>query len=109
MEIFQIMIQSNRINEITDEFIDIKIERAFSGISYIKVQNNGNFFARLERRSDGFNFVYQNGFGLWKSKRSLKAMKTIFHRLINIHQSFEVDDIIYIYGRGSWRWHNIKD
>lgn len=103
------MINSYPAQNVNQEFINIKIQRAFEGISYLQVVNSGKFYALLRLRNDGCNFVYQNNLGLWKSKRSYTAMYTIFNGLIFRYYNFECDNARYHLNRndGLWYWSEV--
>lgn len=100
------MKQSYPAPQVDADFITLKIERAYGGISYLKVTNDGKFYALLQRKGNGINYCYFNGRGKFETKKSLESLKTIFNGLINKFQNFECDEVLYYLNRntGEWMW-----
>ncbi|WP_299315560.1 hypothetical protein [uncultured Aquimarina sp.] len=90
---------------VNDAFINLKIERAYSGISYIKVSNSGSYYALLKYHT----YTVYNIEGKQESEKTLRAAKSIFKKLINTYQSFECDKIYYYVNKntGEWMWTEI--
>ena len=99
-----VMKKSYPAPQVNEKFIDVKIERAFIGLSYLKVTNDGKFYALLKKQNDEVNYIYHNGLGEFKSYRSLEALKTIFTGLINKFQNFECDEVRYYVNRNTGEW-----
>ncbi|MDY8137576.1 hypothetical protein [Aquimarina sp. 2201CG5-10] len=99
------MYKSELAPQVDDHFIDNKIERAYHGISYIKVKNTGKFYANLKGKEYSFSNALQN----YRGTRTLKAAKSIFKGLISKYQCFESDGIYYHINvnTGKWMWSEI--
>ncbi|WP_299431611.1 hypothetical protein [uncultured Aquimarina sp.] len=104
------MLNSYPAPQVNDAFINQKINRAYSGISYLKVSDTGKFYALLQKKNTEINYTYCAGLDHFKSKRSLKALTTIFTGLIAKYQCFECDNVLYYVNTntGEWMWTEIE-
>ncbi len=114
MELFLILgnIPNNMLNksqnaiDVNPEFIEKKINRAYCGLSYIKVNDSGKKYAYLKNKV----YSYFNGIKKYSGKRSERASKKIFTELIDRYKNFECDDILYYFNdnSGLWMWHEVR-
>ncbi|WP_438423113.1 hypothetical protein [Aquimarina macrocephali] len=96
---------SNNVIEIKEEFIKKKINRAYCGLSSIKVVNDGIYYAHLKNKI----YSYSGIGGDYSGKRSLRASIVIFTGLIDRYKNFECDDIRYYFNdhKGVWMWQEV--
>lgn len=87
---------------VDDEYIINRIDRAHSGISYIRVENSGTFYAELK----GGIYKYRTDTKIYSGTRTLIASRKIFTALIDAYQNFECDNVMYHRNRntGLWFW-----
>ncbi|WP_282080881.1 hypothetical protein [Aquimarina algiphila] len=98
--------KSQKAIDVNPEFIEKKINRAYCGISYIKVKNAGKKYAILKNKT----YSYFDGVKEYSGKRSERASIKIFTGLIDRHKNFECDDIEYYFNdnSGVWMWHEVS-
>ncbi|WP_271765947.1 hypothetical protein [Aquimarina algiphila] len=100
-----VMLSKSKPAKIDDVFIEQMIERCYSVDQYVKVSNSGYFYAQLKYGE----YTYRNRSGTFTEEKKLRPLKSIFHKLINRHLSFEHEGHSYFYSSGSWRVYRLED
>ncbi|WP_281990525.1 hypothetical protein [Aquimarina aggregata] len=86
-------------------FIDLMIERCYSINESVIVRNLGVCYAKLHYGE----YTYRSTTGEYTEEKKLIELKSIFHRLINRHLSFEHEGYSYCFSRGSWTKMKIQE
>ncbi|MBW1297828.1 hypothetical protein [Aquimarina litoralis] len=90
---------------VNEDFIQIQINKAFAGMHTLIVKDNLNRSAQLK----GNVYTFSSGIKEYSGIRTHRAASKIFTELINKHQWFQVDDVVYSFGRGTWRWYSTNN
>ncbi|MDH7444666.1 hypothetical protein [Aquimarina sp. 2201CG14-23] len=85
---------------IDEKFIELKINRAYAGMSNLKVTNSGNSYAMLCNKI----YSYHSNIKSYSGRRSLAASQKIFTQLIYKYKNFEYDGLRYTFNNGKWYW-----
>lgn len=88
-----------KAEEITDELLERIIERCYTLDHTLIVKNLGRSWAKLNQG----NYTYCAHGIEHKKKKTLRALKSIFLRLITRHLSFTYNDQRFYYANGTWK------